>query len=109
MLRACGSIGALLTGREVHAQIVKNCSQSNEYLGSTLVWFYCKCGESHTASKVLQQMPFRDVVSWTAIISGHACLGHESEALEFFERNDGGRCGTQLIYIFISFESMCQS
>ncbi|KAJ6352830.1 hypothetical protein OIU76_001944 [Salix suchowensis] len=85
MLRACGSIGALLAGREVHAQIVKNCSQSNEYLGSTLVWFYCKCGESHTASKVLQQMPFRDVVSWTAIISGHACLGHESEALEFLK------------------------
>ncbi|XP_011010360.1 PREDICTED: pentatricopeptide repeat-containing protein At4g18520 [Populus euphratica] len=85
MLRACGLIGALLAGREVHAQIIKNCSQSNEYLGSTLVWFYCKCGESHTASKVLQQMPFRDVVSWTAIISGHACLGHESEALEFLK------------------------
>jgi pentatricopeptide repeat protein len=72
MLGLCGSIGALLAGREVHAHIFKNCSQSNEYVGNPLVWFYCKCGGSHTASKVLQKMPIRDVVSWTAIISGHA-------------------------------------
>ena len=72
MLRVCGSIGALLAGRKVRAQIFKNCSQSNEYVGNPLVWLYCKCWGSHTASKVLQQMPFRDVVSWTAIISGHA-------------------------------------
>ncbi|KAF5739705.1 pentatricopeptide repeat-containing protein [Tripterygium wilfordii] len=85
ILRACGSIGALQTGREVHAQIVKNSLQSNVYLGSTLVWFYCKCGESLVASKVLHQIPSRDVISWTAIISGHTGFGHEPEALEFLK------------------------
>ncbi|KAJ8772245.1 hypothetical protein K2173_027422 [Erythroxylum novogranatense] len=85
VLRACGSIGALVTGRELHAQIVKDCTVSNEYLGSTLVWFYCKCGESRIASRVLHQMPLRDVVSWTAIISGYTCLGHEPEALRFLK------------------------
>ncbi|KDP32723.1 hypothetical protein JCGZ_12015 [Jatropha curcas] len=86
ILKACGSIGALLTGKEVHAQIIKNGIQSNEYIGSTLVWFYCKCGDFHIASKLFQQMPQRNVVSWTAIISGYACLGHESEALEFLKQ-----------------------
>ncbi|KAG6578339.1 Pentatricopeptide repeat-containing protein, chloroplastic, partial [Cucurbita argyrosperma subsp. sororia] len=85
ILRACGSIGASLTGREVHAQIVKNSFQTNLHIGSTLVWFYCKCRNQPKASMVLQQMPLRDVVSWTAIISGCAHLGHESEALEFLE------------------------
>ncbi|KAK9270719.1 hypothetical protein L1049_026302 [Liquidambar formosana] len=85
ILKACGSIGALLTGKEVHAQIVKNSIQSNIYIGSTLVWLYCKCGEHSISSKLLQQMPLRDVVSWTAIISGCACLGHEHEALEFLK------------------------
>ncbi|KAE8666607.1 Pentatricopeptide repeat-containing protein [Hibiscus syriacus] len=37
------------------------------------------------ASKVLQQMPLRDVVSWTAMISGSASLGHEFEALDFLK------------------------
>ncbi|KAF2291459.1 hypothetical protein GH714_024409 [Hevea brasiliensis] len=85
ILKACGSIRALLTGQEVHAQIIKNRIQSNEYIGSTLVWFYCKCGEFHIASKVLEQIPLRSVVSWTAMISGYAGLGHEPEALEFLK------------------------
>uniref|UniRef100_A0A5B7BKW8 Pentatricopeptide repeat-containing protein n=1 Tax=Davidia involucrata TaxID=16924 RepID=A0A5B7BKW8_DAVIN len=85
ILRACGSIGALLLGKEVHAQLIKNSIQSNIYIGSTLVWLYCKCGEYSIASRVLQEMPLRDVVSWTAMISGCARLGHESEALEFLK------------------------
>uniref|UniRef100_A0A7N0TLF7 Pentatricopeptide repeat-containing protein n=1 Tax=Kalanchoe fedtschenkoi TaxID=63787 RepID=A0A7N0TLF7_KALFE len=84
-LRACGSVEALLTGKEVHAQIVKNSLQRNTYIGSTLVWFYCKCGEYETGFTVLQQMPERDAVSWTAMISGCANLGHEPEALEFLK------------------------
>ncbi|WCJ44548.1 Pentatricopeptide repeat (PPR) superfamily protein [Euphorbia peplus] len=86
ILRACGSVKALKTGREVHAQIIKNHIKLNEYLGSTLVWLYCKCGEFRIASKVFQQMPLKNVVSWTAMISGYACLGHESEALEFLTK-----------------------
>lgn len=83
ILRACGSIRDSLLGREVHAQIIKNSVETNLYLGSTLVWFYCRFGEYSNAIKVLQQMPLRDVFSWTAIISGCAHLGLESEALEF--------------------------
>ncbi|XP_041013516.1 pentatricopeptide repeat-containing protein At4g18520, chloroplastic-like [Juglans microcarpa x Juglans regia] len=83
VLRACGSIEATLLGRELHAQIIKKSIKTNIYIASTLVWFYCRCAEYNHAFKVLQQMPRRDVVSWTAIISGGARLGHESEALEF--------------------------
>ncbi|XP_024931414.2 pentatricopeptide repeat-containing protein At4g18520, chloroplastic-like [Ziziphus jujuba] len=86
ILRACGTIRDSLMGREVHAQIIKNSIETSLYLGSTLVWFYCRCGESSNATKVLEQMPLRDVVSWTAIISGCAHLGHESEALEFLKK-----------------------
>ncbi|KAJ7965656.1 Pentatricopeptide repeat-containing protein [Quillaja saponaria] len=85
ILMACGSIKASLIGREVHAQIIKTSSNTNMYVQSTLVWFYCKCKEYPLAFKVLQHMPFRDVVSWTAIISGCTRLGQESEALEFLK------------------------
>ncbi|TKY58965.1 Pentatricopeptide repeat-containing protein [Spatholobus suberectus] len=85
VLMACGTIKASLIGREVHAQIIKSIIHTNIYIGSTLVWFYCKCKEYSYAFKVLQHMPFRDVVSWTAIISGCARLGLEHEALEFLQ------------------------
>ncbi|XP_031105933.1 pentatricopeptide repeat-containing protein At4g18520, chloroplastic-like [Ipomoea triloba] len=86
VLRACGLLRALQTGKEVHARIIKNFPQSNIYIGSSLVWLYCKCGENSMANKVLQGMPFRDVVSWTAMISGCAHLGHEHEALEYLKK-----------------------
>ncbi|KAJ8532353.1 hypothetical protein K7X08_012276 [Anisodus acutangulus] len=85
ILRACGLLRALPAGKEVHAQIIKNSLQDNIYLGSTLVWLYCKCSENSAAHKVLQDMPIRDVVSWTAMISGCAHLGHEYEALEYLK------------------------
>ncbi|KAJ4962857.1 hypothetical protein NE237_022796 [Protea cynaroides] len=85
ILRACGSIRSLTSGKEVHAQVFRNSIHRNIYIGSTLVWFYCKCGEYFYASKVLQSMTVRDVVSWTAIISGCARLGHDLQALEFLK------------------------
>lgn len=89
ILRACGLLRVLASGKEVHAQIIKNQVQKNIYLGSSLVWFYCCCGNYSTAAKVLQDMPFRDVVSWTAMISGCANLGHEYEALEYLREMVG--------------------
>ncbi|XP_077214079.1 pentatricopeptide repeat-containing protein At4g18520, chloroplastic-like [Tasmannia lanceolata] len=83
ILSACGLIGSLCLGKEIHAQILKNRIGSNVYIGSTLVWFYCKCGEYVYGARVLDGMPLRDVISWTSIISGYASLGHGSEALEF--------------------------
>ncbi|KAK1441417.1 hypothetical protein QVD17_07293 [Tagetes erecta] len=89
LIRACGSIKALQTGRELHAQILKNHIEDNIYIASTLVWLYCKCGYYSYANNVLQRMTFRDVVSWTAMISGCARLGHEAEALEFLKEMVG--------------------
>nr|AYM00625.1 pentatricopeptide repeat protein [Salvia miltiorrhiza] len=85
ILRACGLLKALSTGKEVHAQIFKNFEPSNIFIGSALVWLYCKCGDYASASKVLQNLPDKDVVSWTAMISGCARLGHEHEALEYLK------------------------
>ncbi|KAL7109552.1 hypothetical protein ACP275_06G182400 [Erythranthe tilingii] len=85
ILRACGLIRSVSTGKEVHAQIFKNFSPSNIFVGSALVWLYCKCGDYASASKVLEYLPDKDVVSWTAMISGCAWLGHEYEALEYLK------------------------
>ncbi|EYU39753.1 hypothetical protein MIMGU_mgv1a022363mg, partial [Erythranthe guttata] len=96
ILRACGLIRSVSTGKEVHAQIFKNFSPSNIFVGSALVWLYCKCGDYVSASKVLEYLPDKDVVSWTAMISGCARLGsalvhmyskcgHLSEAAQVFE------------------------
>lgn len=82
LLSACGSIKSLYLGKELHAQIIKNSIEENLQIGSTLVWFYCKCGEYTYAARILEEMPDRDAVSWTAMISGYNSLGHNIEALK---------------------------
>lgn len=85
ILRACGLLKALSAGKEAHAQIIKNFERNNIFIGSALVWLYCKCEDYPSASKVLEILPDKDVVSWTAMISGCARLGHEYEALEYLK------------------------
>ncbi|XP_015690069.1 pentatricopeptide repeat-containing protein At4g18520, chloroplastic-like [Oryza brachyantha] len=82
LLSVCGSLQSLYLGEELHAQIIKNSMEVNLQSGGTLVWFYCKCGEYTYAARILEVMPGRDAVSWTAVISGYNNLGHNVEALK---------------------------
>lgn len=82
LLSACGSLQSPYLGKELHAQIIKNSMEENLQIGSTLVWFYCKCGEYTYAARILEAMPDRDAISWTALISGYNNLGHNVEALK---------------------------
>lgn len=45
---------------------------ANVYVGSSLISLYSKCGEIIYAYKMFEEMPVRNVVSWTAIIATFA-------------------------------------
>jgi pentatricopeptide repeat protein len=87
VLKACGSIGALEKGKEIHAEISRRkCQGKDPLVGNALVDMYAKCGELAQAQKVFDELPIRDVVSWTALISGYVQGGDAEEALNCFEQ-----------------------
>ncbi len=45
------------------------------FVGNSLVNMYVKCGHMEEALRVFNKMPSHDVVSWTAMISGHVKSG----------------------------------
>lgn len=49
-----------------------------------LINMYAKCGKLECAQKVLDGMPERNVVSWTAMISGYAQQGRADECFGVF-------------------------
>ncbi|XP_050382236.1 pentatricopeptide repeat-containing protein At2g37320 [Argentina anserina] len=53
-------------------QAISSCGSKRDLHGSSLISFYSKCSELENAYKVFDEMPVRNVVSWTAIISGYA-------------------------------------
>ncbi|KAL5573026.1 hypothetical protein UlMin_022623 [Ulmus minor] len=70
MVSQCASKRALRDGKSVHGQVIKSGIDPDAHLWVSLVNFYAKCGDIGHARKVLDEMPERDVVSWTALIQG---------------------------------------
>ena len=55
-------------------------------IGNALIDMYVECGVLRKAQQVLEELLVRDVVSWSALISGYTQQGQDLEALKCFER-----------------------
>lgn len=87
VLKACGSIGASSKGQEIHAEIVKDeLLERDVVLGTALVDMYAKCGLLTDAQDVFDESPWRDSISWNALLAGYSQYMHTEAALECFEK-----------------------
>ncbi|KAF8101844.1 hypothetical protein N665_0201s0157 [Sinapis alba] len=69
---SCGSGRDFRTGYGFHCLALKSGFTSDVYVGSSLVVLYRDSVELDNAHKVFVEMPEKNVVSWTAMISGFA-------------------------------------
>ncbi|KAI5075041.1 hypothetical protein GOP47_0011002 [Adiantum capillus-veneris] len=87
ILKACGITQEVDMGEQMHGEIVnKGLLENNVVLGSALVDMYAKCGVFSKARKVLDELPVRNVVSWSALIAGYVRQGQGEEALGCFQK-----------------------
>ncbi|KAK9139212.1 hypothetical protein Scep_008893 [Stephania cephalantha] len=83
-LPAAARIGDLDIGRWIHCCADETgLSKEKIQVGNAIVDFYCKCGDLVTASKVFDEMPERNVVSWNTMIAGLALNGQGDRCVEF--------------------------
>lgn len=91
-LSACGHIGALETAKKLHDYLKNgNGMEMNAHVFNSLIDMYAKCGSLDEAHRVFQEMPFKDIVSYNAMIVGFANHGHGEDALKLF--SELGVCG----------------
>ncbi|ERM98981.1 hypothetical protein AMTR_s01748p00005760, partial [Amborella trichopoda] len=83
-LCACSRLGDAKAGEWVHRCINETSMGTNVYVNTSLVDMYVKCGCMEKARKVFDEMPERDIVSWSAIIGGYAQDGQPTEALKIY-------------------------
>ncbi|KAI5065527.1 hypothetical protein GOP47_0020222 [Adiantum capillus-veneris] len=87
VLNACGSIRELEKGKDIHAEVVKQgLSEQLSMLGNALLDMYAKCGAFAEAQTVFDELPVKDVVSWTALIVGYYQHELGVKALDCFEQ-----------------------
>ncbi|KGN54200.1 pentatricopeptide repeat-containing protein At2g37320 [Cucumis sativus] len=85
VLSLCNSQRNLRGGIQYHSVAIRTGFIANVYVGSSLVSLYGKCGELSNAYRVFDEMPVRNVVSWTAIIAGFAVEWQVNMCLELFQ------------------------
>ncbi|XP_021282279.1 putative pentatricopeptide repeat-containing protein At5g52630 [Herrania umbratica] len=84
--KSCATLGRFDLGQSIHCLILKTGYDMDVFVASSLVDMYGKCGKIKIARKVFDEMPERNVVSWTGMIYGYAQLGEYEEALMLFKQ-----------------------
>nr|GMD39600.1 pentatricopeptide repeat-containing protein At4g16470-like isoform X1 [Ipomoea batatas] len=106
VFRACASLAILEQGRQAHAMMIKCQISRNIVVNSALMDMYFKCSSPYDGYLVFEKSLERNVITWTALISGLGQHGRVVEVLEFFNRmiSEGFRPNT---VTFLAVLSAC--
>ncbi|CAJ1941741.1 unnamed protein product [Sphenostylis stenocarpa] len=86
---SCGSKRDLRGGIQYHCLAIATGFIANVYVGSSLISLYSWCALLDDAYRAFEEMPVRNVVSWTAIIAGFAQEWRVDMCLELFHQMRG--------------------
>ncbi|KAJ1295163.1 hypothetical protein BS78_01G203100 [Paspalum vaginatum] len=92
LLHVCVDADSLGAARAVHGHMVKTGTSADMFVATSLVNVYMRCGASQDARDLFDRMPDKNVVTWTALITGYTLNSQPAAALEVFvEMLEAGR------------------
>ncbi|XP_022159804.1 pentatricopeptide repeat-containing protein At4g04370 [Momordica charantia] len=83
-LAACAQLGCYDIGTLIHGYILRQGIMLDIPAQNALVTMYAKCNRLEQSCGIFNKMVERDLVSWNAIVAGHAKNGYLSKAILFF-------------------------
>ncbi|KAI9111957.1 hypothetical protein K1719_017647 [Acacia pycnantha] len=99
---ACGDLSALSLGKKIHEYVERKKLCPNVILENALIDMYARCGCLEDAKKVFDRMKFRDIASWTSLISAYAMTGQGRNAIMLFkEMHDSGLSPDSIFFVAI--------
>ncbi|XP_042484691.1 pentatricopeptide repeat-containing protein At4g39530-like [Macadamia integrifolia] len=70
--------------KQIHAKLIVSGTISEVYLTNTLLNFYSRCGDLSHTNQLFNQIPQKNVVTWTSMITAYVHRGSFETALHFF-------------------------
>ncbi|XP_014521259.1 pentatricopeptide repeat-containing protein At1g31920 [Vigna radiata var. radiata] len=99
-LSACTHLGSPDIGRCIHGILLRNISELNVVVKTSLIDMYVKCGNLEKGLCVFQNMAVKNRYSYTVMISGLAFHGRGREALRVFcEMMEEGLAPDDVVYV----------
>lgn len=84
LLKASGTGPSDDHGRQLHAFSLKYGYDVNVHVGSSLLDMYARCGHMREAKAIFDGLAGKNVVSWNALIAGHARKGEGEHVMRLF-------------------------
>ncbi|KAF7836476.1 pentatricopeptide repeat-containing protein [Senna tora] len=108
LFHACARQKHLHGGMTLHHYILEKDPTiiTDLFVTNHIINMYCKCGHTVYAHHLFDEMPRRNIVSWTALISGYAQSGHVRECFALFS-GLMGHCRPNE-FAFASLLSVCE-
>ncbi|XP_038880251.1 pentatricopeptide repeat-containing protein At1g31430 [Benincasa hispida] len=85
-LSACIALKNLELGEEIHDYVRKELGFTT-IINNALLDMYAKCGCLNIARNIFDEMPVKNVICWTSMISGYINCGDLREARDLFDRS----------------------
>ncbi|CAM8952749.1 unnamed protein product [Rhodiola kirilowii] len=84
VFKACSDLATLQLGQQVHNLAMKMGNDVFDYVASSLIFMYCKCGCIEDARKAFDETPQDSAIIWNSIIFGYAQHGQGNTSLDLF-------------------------
>ena len=86
LFHECARHSRLQEGLTLHHYMVAHnpIGTPNLFVTNHLINMYCKCGYLDYAQQIFDEMPERNLISWTALISGYAHCGRADDCCRLF-------------------------
>ncbi|XP_039130403.1 pentatricopeptide repeat-containing protein At3g26782, mitochondrial-like [Dioscorea cayenensis subsp. rotundata] len=84
VLGACDRTSALQFGRITHAYLIKRGFDKEIIVGTALIDMYAKCGSLACSCHAFDEMESKNLISWSAMVSGYGLHGKGKEAISCF-------------------------
>lgn len=86
VISACAHVGALVQAKWIHTYADKNGFGRVLSVNNALIDMYAKCGNLVNAREVFENMPRKNVISWSSMINAFAMHGDADSAISLFQR-----------------------
>ncbi|CAA2989361.1 pentatricopeptide repeat-containing At3g53360, mitochondrial-like [Olea europaea subsp. europaea] len=81
LIRLCTKTNSISKGKAIHAQLITSVSKPDVQTINHLLTMYLKLGHTDYAQKLFEQMPERNLITWTTLISSYSQMGLSEMAL----------------------------